>query len=34
VDAEISLIVHSRRDPLKRGRDFDNEVVVMISDWM
>lgn len=27
------LIVHSRRDPLKRSIDFDQEVVLMLSDW-
>ncbi|KAK1923265.1 multi-copper oxidase laccase-like protein [Papiliotrema laurentii] len=28
------LIVHSVRDPLVRGRDFDEETIVMVQDWM
>ncbi|KAA1093180.1 sphingosine N-acyltransferase lac1 [Puccinia graminis f. sp. tritici] len=27
------LIVHSTRDPLVRGKDFDEEMVVFVSDW-
>ncbi|KAG0147500.1 hypothetical protein CROQUDRAFT_61647 [Cronartium quercuum f. sp. fusiforme G11] len=27
------LIVHSVNDPLKRGIDFDNDVVLMVNDW-
>ncbi|CAH7689399.1 multicopper oxidase-domain-containing protein [Phakopsora pachyrhizi] len=27
------LIVHSPRDPYKRGRDFDNDYILFISDW-
>lgn len=27
------LIVHSHRDPLVRGRDFENDVIVFINDW-
>lgn len=27
------LIIHSPRDPLKRHRDFDQEVVLMLYDW-
>ncbi|EGG11670.1 multicopper-oxidase laccase-like protein [Melampsora larici-populina 98AG31] len=27
------LIIHSPRDPLKRGIDFDEDVVLMIADW-
>ncbi|OAV97516.1 hypothetical protein PTTG_11819 [Puccinia triticina 1-1 BBBD Race 1] len=27
------LIVHSTRDPLVRGRDFDEEMIVVVSDW-
>ena len=30
----ISLVIHSTRDPLKRGEHFDQEMVVMVSDWM
>jgi FtsP/CotA-like multicopper oxidase with cupredoxin domain len=28
-----ALIVHSPNDPLKRGQDFDEEQVVIVSDW-
>lgn len=27
------LIIHSPRDPMKRGIDFDKDVVLMIADW-
>ncbi|EGG07886.1 multi-copper oxidase laccase-like protein [Melampsora larici-populina 98AG31] len=27
------LIVHSVNDPLKRGRDYDNDIVLMYTDW-
>ncbi|KNE97251.1 hypothetical protein PSTG_09514 [Puccinia striiformis f. sp. tritici PST-78] len=27
------LIVHSPRDPLVRGRDFDEDMIVVVSDW-
>ncbi|KNZ63434.1 hypothetical protein VP01_1144g4 [Puccinia sorghi] len=27
------LIIHSPRDPLKRYRDFDQEVVLVLADW-
>jgi len=27
------LIVHSTRDPLVRGRDFDDEMILVVSDW-
>ncbi|PLW20584.1 hypothetical protein PCANC_06544 [Puccinia coronata f. sp. avenae] len=27
------LIVHSTRDPLVRGRDFDEDMIVVVSDW-
>ncbi|KAH9817796.1 multi-copper oxidase laccase-like protein [Melampsora americana] len=27
------LIVHSPRDPLVKGRDFDNEYILFMSDW-
>jgi len=31
---DTSLIIHSTRDPVVRGVDFDEEVVVMVQDWM
>lgn len=27
------LIIHSVNDPLKRGRDYDNDIVLMYTDW-
>ncbi|EGG02224.1 multi-copper oxidase laccase-like protein [Melampsora larici-populina 98AG31] len=27
------LIIHSPRDPLVKGRDFDNEYILFMSDW-
>ncbi|KAI7941906.1 hypothetical protein MJO28_011933 [Puccinia striiformis f. sp. tritici] len=27
------LIVHSKRDPLVRGRDFDNDQIIFMNDW-
>ncbi|KAG0143359.1 hypothetical protein CROQUDRAFT_66288, partial [Cronartium quercuum f. sp. fusiforme G11] len=27
------LIIHSPRDPLKRGIDFDEDIVLMLTDW-
>ncbi|MBW0475053.1 hypothetical protein O181_014768 [Austropuccinia psidii MF-1] len=27
------LIVHSQRDPLVRGRDFDQDMILQINDW-
>ncbi|KAA1093210.1 laccase, multicopper oxidase, benzenediol:oxygen oxidorectuctase [Puccinia graminis f. sp. tritici] len=27
------LIIHSTRDPLVRGRDFDNEQIIFMNDW-
>ncbi|EGG04955.1 multi-copper oxidase laccase-like protein [Melampsora larici-populina 98AG31] len=27
------LVVHSPRDPLKRGIDFDEEIVLLLQDW-
>jgi hypothetical protein len=32
--ADASLIIHSTREEIKRGRDYDAEVVVMVQDWM
>ncbi|CAH7673096.1 multi-copper oxidase laccase-like protein [Phakopsora pachyrhizi] len=27
------IVIHSPRDPLRRGIDFDNEMVLMFTDW-
>lgn len=29
-----ALIIHSKDDPLKKGRDFDDDRIVYLSDWM
>jgi hypothetical protein len=33
-DRVVRLIIHSINDPLKRGEDYDEDMILYVQDWM